>query len=496
MRTNRTRIPYALIMASALLLTALTAPAYACYSIVAGRKATADGSVLFGHNEDNARKFVAGLWKVERAEHAPDAFVNLQSGTRIPQASVTWAYWWLQMPEIDYSDGLLNEHGVAVATDNCPSREDNPELTGGGIGGPVLRRLVAERARTAREGVKIVGALVEQYGYTASGRTMIICDPMEGWLVAMVNGKHWVAQRVPDDRVAVIANTYTIREVDLADTLNFLGSPDLIEYAVKRGWHDPAKGPFSFEASYAATNTRIAPGNTHRQWSGLRRLSKHPVPPPEEARLPFMVEPKEPLTVAHITPVLRDHYEGTHYEASDNYAVTPAHKRHTSTICSPATNSSSVFQLRSGMPVEIGAVWWLAMWQPCSTPYMPLYLGMDTSPGDLGFDPATTGVCPFCIVSAEFGAAYRALSDVSAWVDGDYAVRIGKARECWDRFEREAFASQAVVEEAALKQWKTNERASRVVISRYSHGMVSHAVQQAKLLMLEPSDALEPVGVR
>ena len=40
-----------------------------CYSIVAGKGATADGSVLVGHNEDNARRYAAGMWKVERMNH-------------------------------------------------------------------------------------------------------------------------------------------------------------------------------------------------------------------------------------------------------------------------------------------------------------------------------------------------------------------------------------------------------------------------------------------
>jgi len=457
-----------------------------CYALVAGKKATADGSVLFGHNEDNARKFVAGMWKVERMEHEPDAFINLPAGTRIPQAETTNGYFWLQMPERDYSDCFLNEYGVAIATDNCPSREDNPAITGGGIGGPLLRRLVAERAKTAREGVEIVGELVGRYGYTASGRTMIICDANEGWLVAMVNGKHWAARRVPDDEVALIANTYTIHEIDLSDSENFLGSADIVEYAKKRGWYDPAGGPFDFEKAYAGRDTRVSPGNTHRQWSGLRRLSSEPVPAPEEGRLPFSVKPKKKLTVTDIMAVLRDHYEDTPYETTSGYAANPPHRRHTSTICSPGTNSSSVFQLRSWMPVEIGAVWWLAMWQPCSTPYMPLYLGMDAVPEQLGFDPGSAGNCPFCVVSPDFGPAYRTFSDLSAWTDAEYAARIPSVREAWNTLEKASLSVQPALEAYALAQWKKDPETARDVLSAYSHGVVARAVQQARGLMAEP----------
>jgi len=480
MRNNWAAIALALLLVSTPARTE-----QGCFSIVAGKGATADGSVMLGHNEDNARKFVAGMWKVEREDHEPGTWVKLQSGARIPQAPTTWGYFWLQMPEREYSDALLNEHGVAVVSDNCPSREDDPELTGGGVGGPILRRLVAERAKTAREGVKLVGSLVERFGYTASGRTLVICDPDEGWLVALVNGKHWVAQRVPDDMVAMVANTYTIREVDLADTLNFLGSPDLIEYAEKRGWYDPSKGPFSFEAAYADPKVRVSPSNTHRQWSGLRRISAEPVPLPEDERLPFAVAPKEPLTVRHLTEVLRDHYEETPYEPGPGYTGRPAHKRHAATICNAGTNSSSVFQLRSGMPVEVGAVWWLAFWQPCSAPYMPLYLGLDGVPRELGFDPESSGHCPFCVTSPGFGPAYRVFAGLSRWVDGDYASRIGELRPVWEEMERVSYETQPRFERYVLDMWSTDRDSARELLTRYSCGVVSHSVQYAEKVMEE-----------
>ncbi len=135
---------------------------------------------------------------------------------------------------------------MTVASDNCPSREDKPELTDGGIG-YMLRRLVAERARTAREGVLLAGKLVERFGYIDSGRTYIIADPDEGWLFCVVNGKHWLARRVPDNEVAMVANTYTIRAVNLRNKANFLASADIVDYAKSRGWYDPqTDGPFDF----------------------------------------------------------------------------------------------------------------------------------------------------------------------------------------------------------------------------------------------------------
>ncbi len=62
-----------------------------------------------------------------------------------------------------------------IASDGCPTREDSydelvarGDITDGGIGYN-LRRIVAQRARTAREGVKIAGELLDRFGYVDSG---------------------------------------------------------------------------------------------------------------------------------------------------------------------------------------------------------------------------------------------------------------------------------------------------------------------------------------
>jgi dipeptidase len=455
-----------------------------CFSIVAGKKATADGSVLFGHNEDNGFDRVAGMRKIDRKEHPESEWVTLPGGGRIPQVRTTWAYWWMQMPGLNFSDGFLNEYGVAIASDACPSREDRPDLTGGGIGGVALRRLVMERARTAREGVQLIGSLIAQFGYNASGRTMMVCDANEGWLVAMVNGKHWMAQRVPDDMVAAISNTYSIREINLKDTRNFLGSPDIIDYAIKRGWYDPARGSFSFEEAYAERKARESAGNTHRQWAALRHLSASAVPVPEEARLPFAVKPKKPLAVADITIPLRDHYESTPYEPEAGYEKKPAHKRHTSCICGPYTNSSHVFQLRANMPIEIGAIWWLAVRQPCSVPYIPFYLGSDTVPEQYRFetDPDTYSAAGNTPPPTP-GTAYRTLGDLAKWVDADYSGRISRIRIPRDALETGCYRYQGEFEKHLLREWKKNPDYVRGLMSRYTQGIVARTIQDAKELM-------------
>ena len=179
-----------LIIATLLLLPA--SPAWACYAIVVGREASSDGSVLLGHAEQNSGRRMLNFRRVARQRHDAQAEVVLRRGGRLPEVPESWAFLWSEIPGTEFSDNFLNEWGVAVVSDYCPSREDDKaalirrgEIRQGGIG-YMLRRLIAQRARSAREGVTLAGELIEQFGYVDSGRTYVIADPREAWLLAVV----------------------------------------------------------------------------------------------------------------------------------------------------------------------------------------------------------------------------------------------------------------------------------------------------------------------
>jgi len=443
-----------------------------CYTILAGKAATADGSVLLGHNEDNGHYKYSGMIKVARKNHKHGDMFDIPDGGRIPQVETTFAYYHLMMPGIKYSDAVLNEFGVAVVSNNCQSREDKAEFTENGIDGPTLRILVAQRARTAKEGVKLIGSLVERFGYKAKGRTMVIADPNEGWLMGLVKGKHWAAARVPDDQVALMANSYTIRTMDLDDKENFLACPDLVDYATKRGWFNPDEGPFSFEKAYSDTRGRVNPANTHRQWSGLMQISANAVPIPEKERLPFSVIPKKLQKPQDLTTVLRNHYENAPFWQKPGWNERSPHKGHSSTICNPGTNSSSVFQLRSDMPVQIGALWYLAMWQPCTSVYLPIYFGMDQVPDLLVFEEkgADPSACPM----------YKTFGELALFVDKDYRKRIKQVALKWTGIEDLFYCDQESFEKRLLKLWKDDRQKARDLMINHCNSAMANAYAEAK----------------
>jgi dipeptidase len=442
-------------------------PCRACFSIVVGRGASADGCVIVGHNEDDEAPQIVNHHKVPRHTYPAGSTVKLRNSGSLEQVPQTWAYIWSEMPGLLFSDSYVNEWGVTVASDNCPSREDQPEISDGGIG-YMLRRLVAERARTAREGVLLAGSLVERFGYIDSGRTYIIADPDEGWLFCVVNGKHWLAQRVPDKEVAMVANTYTIRNVDLKDEKNFLASKDIVDYAKSRGWYDrAADGSFDFAAVYANPKAASHPNNVGRQWSGLKCVTAEPLEP--GPHLPFSVVPRQKLSVMDVMRILRHDKES---EPDPSASTAPF----ICALCSGGTQTSFVAQLRKTAPADIGIVYWVCLASPRTSFYVPFHFGVTDFPAGWRLESQRpSGDAYARRVQAPFAAnpqeAFWVYSNFRDKADDAGPAMIARVKAEAERLEREAIAMQPSIEEAARKLYETNKTSAMRLLEDYSKGI-------------------------
>lgn len=436
-----------------LLLVLPASPAWACYAIIVGREASADGSVLVAHLEQNGGRRILNFRQIPRRQHAPGDEVVLRRGGRLPQVAQTWAFLWSQNPGIEYSDGYLNEWGVAIVSDGCRTREDGydtlverGEIRDGGIG-YMLRRLVAERAQTAREGVLLAGQLVERFGYADSGRTYVIADPREGWLFAAVRGRRWVAQRVPDDMIVALPNVHIIGQIDLADDANFLASPDIVSYAVSRGWYDPAAGEsFSFRKVY---NINQSDPPDPRRWRGRQLAAGCDEPWPPASPPPVGIRPKEKLTVEALARVLR-------------FTGSPG------TLSTPSTQEGAIFQLRADLPPTIGCIYWRTTAEPSTSVFTPWYVGISQTPENYyrpvevreqltlayQFDPPA-GTFDFDADSAWW--KFKRLQDA---VRADFPNRAQRVQPAWVAFERDALAVQPQIEARALQLWDTDRQAA------------------------------------
>ena len=330
-----------------------------CFCVVAGRNTTVDGSVLMAHNEDDSGEMMMNLYASPRGEKQ-------------------YGFLWAEFPGTDIVDHFLNEWGVAFASDGCPSREDREDYTEGGIlyG---IRLEGAKHARTAREGVKFIGSLVEKYGYRDSGRTYAVADVNEAWICSIVRGRHWVAQRIPDDKAMALPNNYIIDRVDLQDSDNFMACPDLVEYAAERGWYDPERdGEFSFKRVYGAPKSYVWQKNVVRQMCAQQLLTGRTDLQLDPDTLPLFVTPNRKLGITDMMAILQCHGENTSLKFTFDSPETPW--THPLCICNDETVMGAVFHLRGWMPREVGCVMWVCPGHPCAEPFVPLHLGVTEIP--------------------------------------------------------------------------------------------------------------------
>jgi len=381
---KRTIAFFSLVLALAGFAAAATSRDGECFTVLVGRKASADGSVMVAHNEDDRGDIIVNLRKIQARDYGAPRKVDLGKGAFYETGGRTNGFLWIEATTQEFADSFVNDHGVLITSDSCPSRVTEEDTTDGGIGW-MLRRLMAEKATSAREAVRIAGELIEKFGYRSSGRTYSIADKSEAWMLAVLRGRHWYAERVPDDEVAVIPNHYTIRAIRPGDADHFMGSPDIVEYAAKNGWYDAAKdGAFDFKKAFERPSTRelAADGNALRHWRGLTLLAGRTW---QLARdYPFSAKLAKKVTAEALMAILRDHYEGTEYDATDGYKTGTPNQTKFRTICTASTINAFIVSLGTKRPEPLSVSIWLAMGKPDTTVFLPLYYGVETLPPGAG----------------------------------------------------------------------------------------------------------------
>lgn len=476
MKKSRIKIPLlaAFFVFLALPGFALDDRDFNCFTILVGKAASADGSVIVAHNEDDWGDNLVNVRKIPPHDYGATRKVALGHGAFYETDGRTNGFLWIEVTPQEFSDSFVNEHGVVLVSDSCPTREAGGELTDGGIG-YMLRRIIAEKARSAREAVILAGGLIEKYGYRGSGRMYSIADKNEAWMLAAVRGRHWVAQRVPDDEVAIVPNHMTIRHVVMDDQDNFLACRDLVAYAAANGWYDEGKdGPFDFKKAYTRPSKDfLADHNTLRHWRGLSLITGREWPIGED--YPFSVRPAEKVTVGMLMAILRDHYEGTPYDATDGYKTGTPNNAKYRTICTATTVNSLIAVLNAARPEPLSISLWLTLGKPDTTIFFPLYVVGENLPEGFGLGTRTHDDAVFYrqhFEDAEFKASRGLLLTtrilaLEKSVEADYGAKVGALKKENEALERVFLDGRKNFETALAALYAENRAAALKSIDDY-----------------------------
>ncbi len=471
-----------------------------CTSITAGKLATWDGSVITSHTDDSHRTR-SWIDIVPAQKHKKGETVPMYKRRAIDTLAMP-AYGHFpigEIPQVEYTNGYintaypsLNDKQLGIGESTFGGRKEL-QSDNGLIDCQRLCQLMLERCDNARDAIKTSGALLAEYGWNDAGEVLTIADKNEVWHMEIVGpgkgkkGAVWVAQRVPDNHIAVNANASTIKEIDLNDPDYFMASDNIFDVAKENGWWDPQKESFRFCYVYAP-HSRTSMAARRREWRVFSLLAPSLHLDPNDQDFPFSVKPDTLVTLEAIITVFKDYYQNTPFDMRKTLTVADKDGKE---IISPLANPfmpydanklfkinggwgwlgertiarwytmyGTIIQLRSWLPDAIGGVEWLAMDNIATSIYVPVY----GSVTDLARQYKVPGrVNGYTLESAWW--IFNRLGTLTAhrWSDAHKDVDA-----VWMPMQKKFIEQQHGIDEKALKLYKKNPAKAIDFLTKYS----------------------------
>jgi dipeptidase len=397
-----------IVMAAAV---AASFDADACTSLIAAKGATADGSVMVTYAADSHNLY-GELYNQPAADHPAGTMRKIvEWDTGKPLGEIP------EVPHTYATIGNMNEHGLAIAESTWGGRE---ELAGTGIiDYGSLIYVTLQRAKTAREAIKVMTNLVKDYGYASSGESFSIADPDEAWVMELIgkgkadNGAVWVARRVPDGHISGHANHPRIHKFPLKDkTGETIYSPDVIKFARSQGYFNGKDEDFDFSKAYGVTDFGALRGCDARVWAYFNKFSKGMdaylpwIDRAEGEPMPLWVKPDSLLTASDMKWMMRDHFEGTPYDMTNDigagpykvpyrwrpmtFTVDSVEYTHERAIATQQTGFSFVAQLRGDLPAYLRGLLWFGTDDANTSVYLPVFCSVKKAPAQLAHGDINT----------------------------------------------------------------------------------------------------------
>mgnify|MGYP000657538247 CR=1 FL=1 len=389
-----------------------------CTSIMVGKKATDDGSVITAHTCDAYYRTWLTMIPAQKFErdtthkiywgtmhtHTAWSMDKVELKGEIPQADSTFAY-------LNTAYPCINEKQLAIGETTISGKKELQNKNGLFLI-EELERIALQRCTTARQAIELIGKLIKEYGYGDSGECITLADKNEVWQLEIFGegpdkiGGVWAAQRIPDNHVGISANISRISEINLEDKDHFMASENVFEVAKQMELWD-GKEPFKFWKVYGDVEKAF----NIREYFVFNTLAPGLNLSYESEELPFSIKPEEKVNIRKVLELYRETYDGTEWEMIRKLKVVNKKKDDegneiSDTIVSPAAHPwmasdkrkllnslkdssvvrnrpiavqycsySWIAQLRDDLPDELGGRIFFSFDVPRLSPRFPIYCG-------------------------------------------------------------------------------------------------------------------------
>ncbi len=477
-----------------------------CTNFLVTRSASADGSTMITYAADSHTLY-GELYYQPAQDHPTGAMRDIYEWDtgkflgRIPQPTHTYSV-----------VGNMNEFQLAIGETTFGGRSELGSQSGAIMDYGSLIYIALQRAKTAREAIEVMTNLVKEFGYYSSGESFSIADPNEVWILELIGkgegekGAVWVAVKIPDGYISGHANQARITTFPLNDKNNCIYSPDVISFARAKGWYKGEDKDFSFSDVYAPVGFNAARFCDARVWAGFNKVAGGMDKYAEYAkgivqhggannfatnRMPLWIKPDKKLTVQDVMKMMRDHYQDTELDMSQDLgagpfglpyrwrgmtwqvdSVTYCHER---AISTQQTGFSFVTQSRNWLPDPIGGILWFGVDDTYSTCYVPMYCGITDVPecfrvgnGDMLTYSETSAFWTFNMVT---NFTYLRFVDM-----------IKDVQKVQSHLENKYVSYVPLIDKAAETLYKTNKVQARKFLTEYSVNEANNMTAEWKKL--------------
>ena len=481
-----------------------SADSRACTNVLVTKGASTDGSNMVSYAADSHQLYgelyfqKAGIWGKDDMRKINEWDTGKYLGL-IPQVSRTYQ-----------RVGNMNEHQLIIAETTYGGRPELEDPSGIMDYGSLIY-VALERAKTAREAIEVIVDLANTYGYYSSGESFSIADTEEVWVMDLIGkgpdnkGIVWVARRVPDGYICAHANQARISTFPLNDPENCMYAPDVITFAREKGYFSGKDEEFSFCDAYAPLDFSGMRGCEARAWAAFNILCDgkftfidengnevtkdaydyidYAMGYDKTKRFPLFVKPSRKISVKDVADVMRDHYEGTPMDMTQDigaggnalpYRWRPMGFEHDGktyvnerAIATQQTGFWFVGQSRGWLPDEIGGVNWFGCDDAATSYLTPIYTSTTEVPecfrvgngNMITYSPTSA----FWMTNRVANACYKAYNIMFPTVDAEIDAWENAMMEAVVKADEEALALYKAADGKPRKQIRRNDEERKTV---------------------------------